>query len=228
MIRKGCVVDNQITAWSYSRLQVYKQCPLKAKFKFIDKLPEPGSAAMDRGAEIHKEAENYVKGLTLVKKFPASLKLFRNEFEVLRGEKSAIAEREWAFNVKWEPTSWFGKDAWLRVKLDLSYVRDVTAFVVDYKTGKGNPDLQKSQLELYALGAFITLPDIKNVVSEFWYLDQGVTVKEEFQRSQLAALKKKWLADVKPMLKDKSFAPRPNDKCRWCHYGKEGSKLCDY
>lgn len=49
--------------WSFSRYSVYKQCPAKARYKFIDKLPEPAAKPLDRGSLIHKQAENYIKGL---------------------------------------------------------------------------------------------------------------------------------------------------------------------
>lgn len=224
--------EQRITAWSYSRLQVYQQCPLKAKFKFIDRVPEPGSPAMDRGAAIHKEAENYLKGL--LPKLPVSLNLFAEQFQEVKNLMPlgiVDVELEKAYDVDWKSTSWFDKAAWLRVKMDLVYVEAGSVmYIIDHKTGKGNPESQKSQLELYALSGFLDRAQsgVETVIAEFWYLDQGVTVKEEFKVSQLAALKKKWKAEVRPMLKDKTFASRPNSKCCWCHYSKSKAGLCDY
>lgn len=54
MIRNG---------WSFSRYSAYDQCPAKAMYKFIKKLPEPPAPPLDRGSLIHKQAENFLKGL---------------------------------------------------------------------------------------------------------------------------------------------------------------------
>ena len=43
-----------INQWSYSRLSCFEKCPKQAEFKFVKKLKEPGSPAMDRGKHIHK------------------------------------------------------------------------------------------------------------------------------------------------------------------------------
>ena len=43
-----------INQWSYSRLSCYEKCPKQAEFKFIKKIKEPGSPAMDRGKDMHK------------------------------------------------------------------------------------------------------------------------------------------------------------------------------
>ena len=36
---------NGVTAWSYSRLSDYQQCPARFKRKHIDKLPAPADRA---------------------------------------------------------------------------------------------------------------------------------------------------------------------------------------
>ncbi len=52
----------KITSWSFSRWNVYDQCPAKAKYQFIDKLPQPPSKNLERGTLIHKQAECFIKG----------------------------------------------------------------------------------------------------------------------------------------------------------------------
>ena len=39
-------MTEKITAWSFSRYNLYQQCPGKAKLMYIDKLKEPTSDAM--------------------------------------------------------------------------------------------------------------------------------------------------------------------------------------
>ena len=62
--------NERIKAWSYSRLVDFEQCKLRAKLKYIDRIPEPARPlppgktehANDRGTRIHDAAERFVRG----------------------------------------------------------------------------------------------------------------------------------------------------------------------
>ena len=226
----------RFTAWSYSRLGDYNQCPLRARLKHLDRLPEPGSPAMDRGKEVHDAAAKYITGEK--RTLSADLKLFKKELAALRKAHAAapmLIERQWAFTATWHPADWFGKDAWCRMVLDLAYVQEPkkkaeprVLHIIDYKTGRVRAEEQRPQLSLYALGGFLTVPEVQQVSAHFWYLDHGEVISETFELAQLSALKKEWQAKVVALFKDTKFAPRPSDKCRWCHYGKAKAGLCPY
>lgn len=117
----------QLTSWSYSRYSDWRQCPLKAKLKHIDKIKEPGNAAMERGSKIHEDAERYIKG-TAVKLAP-ELALFKDEFKMLRAlyKKKAlpmVVEDNWAFTATWTETAWNDwVNCWVRIKLDCAQDR---------------------------------------------------------------------------------------------------------
>ena len=54
-----------ISAWSYSRLKNYEQCPHRAFLAYVEKRPEPpeiDKKAANRGTEIHTQIENYIRG----------------------------------------------------------------------------------------------------------------------------------------------------------------------
>ena len=51
-----------IHQWSYSRLSCFEKCPKQAEFKFVKRIKEPGSPAMDRGKDMHKLCEEYIRG----------------------------------------------------------------------------------------------------------------------------------------------------------------------
>lgn len=72
----------QFTAWSWSRFNDHRRCAFYAFLKYIRKLPEPGSPAMDRGAAIHKLAEGFTQGT--IPNLPPELKAFKKEFAHLR------------------------------------------------------------------------------------------------------------------------------------------------
>ena len=71
-----------INQWSYSRLSCYEKCPKQAEFKFIKKIKEPGSPAMDRGKDMHKLCEEYIRGR--FDELPKELKEFEEAFVKLK------------------------------------------------------------------------------------------------------------------------------------------------
>ena len=179
--------NERIKAWSYSRLVDFEQCKLRAKLKYIDRIPEPvrplppgkTEHANDRGTRIHDAAERFVRGG--VELLP-ELKSFATEFHDLRNkyEHGMVSlEGEWAVNKDWEPVAWGDKDAWARIKLD-AFVRlsKTHAVVIDYKTGKkfGNEIKHAEQTQLYQLAAFLRYPELETIDVELWYTDRKSVV----------------------------------------------------
>lgn len=246
MATKKVIPIKQITSWSFSRYSDYKQCPLKCKLKHIDHIKEPKNKAMERGAQIHDLADAYIKGK--VRCLPPELKLFGGKFKMLRAQfkkkiNGMVVEDNWAFDKDWNETQWDNwSKCWVRIKLDCAHHSDQETMVItDWKTGKFRPELNEEyveQLELYALAALLLHEHIERVVPELDYLDDRIVYPEAgsefvFTRADITQLKKKWEKRVKPMLNDRIFAPRPNDKCRWCFFGQSGKAkggpgLCKY
>ena len=46
----------------FSKLDSYRECPQKFHFQFVQKLPQPGSPAMERGSRMHESCEMYLNG----------------------------------------------------------------------------------------------------------------------------------------------------------------------
>lgn len=191
----------QFTSWSYSRYRDYKRCPAFAKYKHLDKLPEPSSPAMARGSAIGAMAEDYVNGK--LRNLPAELYAFKPHFEAARGlfKKGGVyVEESWCFDNQWRPikhafpldskgemnwgafkeadwTAW--RSIWLRVKMDLCGVDKGVNVLrpVDHKTGKYRENDIGSyleQLEIYSLGGMLQFPDVVGASPELWFLDADV------------------------------------------------------
>jgi hypothetical protein len=235
------LAPKKITAWSFSKYSVYKQCPAKAKYLFIEKRKEPPSQALARGAEVHDKADQYIKGKLRV--LPAELKSFAGVFKELKAQykkkiNGMVVEDNWAFTKNWEITRWDDwNNCWLRLKLDCASTNDHKILRLrDWKTGKFREELNEEymeQLSLYGLAALIQLPHIEVVIPSLVYVDQGEvypTPDNEIQyvRSDLPKLKKLWEKRVKPMLNDTRFAPKPNDKCKWCHFSAAKGGPCKF
>jgi hypothetical protein len=215
----------QFTAWSYSRYNDYKKCPLAAKLKHLDRIQSPAGPALARGSQIHKDAEDFAN--KKIKTLPDSLKLFKGEFKAIQ-KFSLEVESQWAMNAKWAKTGWFDPDAWCRIVVDAAHAVDKQRFkVIDYKTGKVYEE-NKEQLSLYALGAFARSPTAEVVEAELWYLDRGELISQTFERKDQKKLQTYWIKETKPMLNDTIFAPRPGDHCRYCMHSEAKGGICKF
>jgi hypothetical protein len=223
----------QFTSWSFSRWKDWMECPLKARYKYLDKVPEGVKGpALLRGEDIHKDAQQFTQGT--VRKLPPSLKLFKKEFTELKKVK-AIAEGKWAMKVDWSPVDFFDwEKAWCRVVLDAHFYipRRRHAVVIDHKTGKIYPD-NRAQVELYVIAGFAHYEMAETIEARLWYLDQGEILPKGDEgmftrKKDLPKLQKKWKQNVIPMLTDKRFLPRPGDYCARCPFSRRRNGPCKY
>lgn len=237
-----------VTAWSFSSEKQWQECEARWYYGKVLKLPEGAKGhALVRGSEIHTEAEVYLK--TNRGEVPHSLQLFTEEFVDLR-KRQAASEAQWAFRRDWTPCEWFAKDTWLRVMLDTYYTfefeGDEAAKVIDFKTGKIREGYGE-QLELYALSSFKKFPDVRFVIPELWFIDEGQIVggtertmdmpdvQPIYERGRdEAKLQKKWekrgdaLVEFAEKCMADDFEPTPtpdNWRCKWCPYSQQHSNL---
>lgn len=133
-------MSNDVTAWSYSRLSKYEECPAAFKYQFIDKLvsyddPRMQSPQAQRGDRIHKAAEALLTGVGDPSALAEAKKI--NDFEAVFKqlvEARPLVEQEWGFRENMTATGWFSRDVWYRSKLDVLVLwPDHTASVVDWK-----------------------------------------------------------------------------------------------
>jgi CRISPR/Cas system-associated exonuclease Cas4 (RecB family) len=211
---------------------MYEECPAKFAYKNLDKLPDPGGAAMQRGTDIHKLAEDYLTGK--LKALPKELALFKEEFKALKSEKIKSIEDNWVWTKDWKAET-VGNDwnnAWVRIKIDAAYINTehMALVPIDFKTGKYSTyklDAYLDQLELYALAGLKRHPEVQIVSPRLWYLDVGVIHPDpekselEYTRKDEAKLEKKFAKRIIPLFNDKTYKPKPSDAaCRFCPYSK--------
>lgn len=219
----------KIIDWSYSRWSDYERCPYYAKAKHIDKIPEPGNAAMSRGLEIHRLADEFLKGsLARVPKVLASVA------DRLKGLKKAkaLSELKMAVNRQWKQTPFFGETGVCRIVTDALSVKSKSAELVDWKSGKSQNtpiEVGERQLSLQAIGVLSIYPLVEEVKASLNYVDEaGHEQSVIFNRKQIPALTKQWDKDTRAMLNDTEFKPRVNSKCRFCPYSKSKGGTCKY
>lgn len=230
-------MSKTISAWSYSRLSVWMQCPFKAKLLMIDKLKEPTNAVMERGSEIHKKLERFMDGdisksfkeMGPYKKYLGGLRKDKKKYEAF------TTEMQVAFNKDLKQVDWFAWDAWLRAILDLYILEDnKKAVIIDYKTGRRRNE-HVEQADMYAAIFYLLNKDTfdKNGKLEvkFLYVDQP-NIEEMLEKTyNLKTCEKhlkRFLKMGEAMTKDEAFAKKPSNNCKWCYFRKANNGPCNY
>ncbi len=232
----GWSQPKKFTAWSFSRFAQHRKCPAQAKYKHLDKLPEPQHPAAARGEDIGKRTEAYLKKQTA--KMPVEITSLKAEFQMLRKQKGLFVEEMWGFDKNWSPVAWNDwNNCWLRVKIDVGFndIKLNQLDIRDNKSGKYKPednDSYMEQLSLYAAAGVAQFPATNRAIVSLQYTDHGIIFPTKgalvYTAKQAKALQKDWTRKAQPMLNDTRFAPRPGDHCRWCPYSKSKGGPCRY
>lgn len=227
-------------ALSWSRLSDYQQCPLKFKFKYIDKSAkfkedESKSPHLVRGSNVHKALENYVVQKTTpdmevkITSLPEveNTKPFVDRF--LTNYETVIPETQIAINKDWERVEWFAPDAYYRAILDLIAIRPSDVQIVDYKTGKfrdydGGPT-GKGQLHLSAAIALHLWPETPEIQTSYAYVDHKKTIVKKFTQKDKIPLREHFDMMHDKVNSDDAFKPCVNEFCKWCAATKD---MCPY
>ena len=156
-----------MTAWSYSRVNSFKQCPKKYYHLYVKKdVKDTGSVATRYGTLVHTAAEEYIKdGKDLPKKYDFMQRTL-DAFNNIEGDKHCEIRLGVAkYDDAYEPTKFFAKDVWYRGIADLLILNEDKAYLIDYKTGKSANYADTKQLDLLAGAVFINFPEVKKIKS---------------------------------------------------------------
>jgi hypothetical protein len=219
------------TSVSYTRLSDYEQCPLFANYKHLVKLPTPKNDAMQRGADIADATDEWFKGTR--RTMPKELAPLKSEYQLIKKDKSTVAEANWGFTRTWEPcspTDW--NRCWLRVKIDIQRITPDGKIlkIDDSKTGKYSEYKvagYEDQLRLYTTTGVIMFPKVQEIQTRLLFSDLGLihpnTGPRTYTAKEAVAMRKDWERRFKPMMADTKFAPRPGPYCRWCPFSKNAT-----
>lgn len=213
--------------WSWSKLQLYRKCPLAARFKYVDHIPEPERPTADKGAErglrIHAAMEAYLVNNASL---PQEAETFRVQAEALRDLNPSVEQKTF-FDSNWRPCK--EENYWLIVIQDANVVTQDFALTVDFKTGKrfGNEASHMGQKLLYSITNWRLNDSLDEYIAEMWYLDQKDIWSTTFPVEQLAQSMARFDNEVDAMLNDTLFRPRANiHSCRFCPYSPRGNGHC--
>lgn len=175
-----------MTAWSYSSIKTFDQCPKKYyHLKVVkDVKDDPGEAA-DYGTAVHLAAEEFIRdGKPIPEKF-AYMRPIVERLAALKGEKHAelkLGVRK--ANDGYAPCGFFDKDVWWRGVADLLVIDGKRAWCVDYKTGKNARYADTKQLDLLAGAVFTHFPQVEKIKSSLIYVVSGDLIPTEHRVAQ--------------------------------------------
>ena len=227
-------MQETFTKWSWSMLQVYRNCHYQARLKYLEHSPEPPRKKddpRDRGSARHKMAEDFV--LATDAPFPQELIKFEGPLTDARnvhrdGIGEVKLEKKHFFDQNWKPCE--EKDRWLIIIPDLTIkVPDQFSLTVDYKTGRryGNELKHYGQCELYSVAAWIEDPRYTEQEAELWYLDQKEIWPITFTAEQLDKARARLDKEVTAMMADKVHRPNPSKQtCKYCPFSPRGTGAC--
>lgn len=217
----------KVTPWSFSSLNDFETCNLRYYLTRVAKVvKEKQSPEMLEGNKRHKALELYVGGKAPLPTEYAGDRPMADKIKAAPGQK--LLEYAFGLNKALQPVGFWAKDVWVRGKLDVAVVRQRTALVLDYKTGKRKKTLD--QLKMFAGATFREFPYLEKVTTGYAWLPIGKIDTEVFKKEDEPAIWQEFAIRVHRM-EDASrtgvFRPNPSGLCRaHCPVGKSNCSQC--
>jgi hypothetical protein len=210
-----------MTAWSYSSIKTFDQCPKKYfHLKVVKDVKDTPGEAADYGTAVHEAAELFVKDGTPIPKKFGYMQPIVDSLVAIEGDKHT----ELKLGVRKTPTgyapcSFFAKDVWWRGIVDLVIINGDTAYMVDYKTGKNAKYADPKQLDLMAGALFVHYPDLKTIKSALAYVVSNEFIKKVHvaeQRDEYLNVFVDELGRLEHAQLSGVWNPKSSPLCGWC------------
>jgi hypothetical protein len=203
--------------WSYSSLDLFKQCPQKYyRLRVLKDVKDPPAEHLNYGLAVHKAAEDYIgKGVPIPEKYVAILKTSLDRLNAMEGEKHC--ELRLGLTQGLEPCGFFAPDVWWRGVADLIIINNDSAYVVDYKTGKSSKYADTKQLELLSLAVFKHFPQVKKIKGGLLFVVANDLIKANYEQDKAGVYWTKWLEDtgrLEAAITNDVWNAKPNFTCR--------------
>jgi hypothetical protein len=207
-----------MASWSYSSLNLFKQCPRKYyRIRVAKDIVEPQAEHLIYGTEVHKAAEEYGRDGTPIPTKYDYIKPYVDT--LLKSPGTQLFEYEMGLTKELTPCEFSSPNVWWRGIADFLAVPegDKSAILVDYKTSKSARYADTSQLELLSLAIFAHFPHIDIVNAGLLFVVSKEFIEIELDRNHQQELWKKWIKETDRL--DKCFEyntwnPSPNFTCR--------------
>lgn len=210
-----------MTAWSYSSIKTFDQCPKKYYHLKVakDVKDVPGEAAI-YGTAVHEAAELFIKDGTPIPEKFAYIRPTVERLAAIDGDKHCelrlgVSKTDTGY----EPTTFFGKNVWWRGIVDLVVINGAKAYMVDYKTGKNARYADPKQLDLMAGALFVHYPDLEVIKSALVYVVSNELIPKTHTRDKMDMYLSVF-ADELDRLEGAELSgvwnPKSGPLCGWC------------
>lgn len=205
-----------MNTWSYSSLNLFKQCPRKYhRLRVLKDIKEDEAEHLVYGNAVHKAAEEYGRdGVPIPPKF-LYIKTYVDTLIDSPGDK--YYEHKMGLTRELEPCEFLAGHVWWRGIADFLAVDRKTAVLVDYKTGKSARYADTAQLELLALAIFAHFPQVEIVRAGLLFVVSKEFIEIELNRNHQHELWKKWIKDTDRLdgcFESDTWNPSPNFTCK--------------
>jgi RecB family exonuclease len=203
---------------SYSSIKLYENCPFRYfRQRIVKDVVDEGGEASKYGERIHQYLELRLKQDGLLPQEVAHYEPLCASVERIAKGGELHIEKELVLNDNLTPTGWWDADAWLRSKLDILVINGDEAVVMDWKTGKRNPDF--FQMQIFAAQVFKHYPDVVRVKTSLVWLKTMEMDTEIYNRGQVndvwAEIMKR-IQRIHKSLEFDNWPMRPSGLCRFC------------
>jgi hypothetical protein len=167
------------------------------------------------GEELHKAAEEYVKGIPLPKQF----EFIKGLLDALLSKTGAKhAEIQMAVRQDLTPCGWQADDVWVRGIADLLILDGPVAWVVDYKTGSNKyPDI--GQLKLMSALVMQHYPEVQTVQSALIFVVKDSMTKHKVTRDEVGSIwwdYRERVSRIEASHANNVWNPKRSGLCPWC------------
>lgn len=207
-----------MTAWSYSSIKLFEQCPKKYYHLKVakDVKDEPGEAA-DYGTAVHLVAEEYIRDGTPVPEKYAYMRPLLEVLARLPGDKHC--ELKLGLRKDFTPCDFFAEDVWYRGIVDLLVIDGDRAWMVDYKTGRSARYADTKQLDLMAGAVFSHFPNVMQIRSSLLFVVCNELVPKKHiitERSHYLSVFNSQLSQLEDAMDSGVFNAKSGPLCGWC------------
>lgn len=206
-------------AWSHSALKDFEGCARRYhEVRVLKNYTQRETEQIRYGKELHKAAEDYVTDNTPI---PPQFSYVQPTIDALLAKPGTkYAEYEMGLTVDLRPCSFRDANCWVRGIADLLIVDEesLTAWVVDYKTGKDKyPD--KEQLTLMSLMVFAHFPIVRMVKSALLFVVKDTMVKHKVMLEEATTYWQDYrerVARLEAAFANNVWNPTSTPLCPWC------------
>jgi hypothetical protein len=203
-------------AWSYSSITLFHQCPKKYHhLRVVKDIVEPKTEQLLYGEQLHKAAELYIKDGTPL---PEQFLFIKSQLDTLNAiEGQKLCEYKMGLSDDGKPCGFFDQQVWWRGIADLVIVKDKTAFIIDYKTGRNAKYADTKQLDFLAMATFAHFPEVERIKGALMFVVSNDFIKKDYVRGDFLGLLRDALYLYVPLesaYTQDVWNPKPNFTCR--------------